>query len=113
MKVVLYLSGKARSRQFHAEQDSVAGSVTIPAALEAAFISTALEIGALDKPLPATVGYADPLPTIQLEAFSDLFSDLQDNVDHGDAPNPLLKLSAGIERLVNSECSCGVYHIVK
>lgn len=113
MKVVLYLSGKARNAQFHAEQDSVAGSVKIPAALEEAFINRALEIGALDKPLPATVGYADPLPTIQLEAFLDMFSDLQDNVRFGDKPDPLLKLSAGIERLVNSECSCGVYHIVK
>ena len=113
MKVVLYLSGKARSRQFHAEQDSVADSVEIPAALESAFINMALEIGALNKPLPASVGYADPLPTIQLEAFLDVFSDLEDDVRFGDAPDPLLKLSAGIGRLVNSECSCGVYHIVK
>lgn len=111
MKVVLYLSGKQRTRQFHAEQDSVAASVSIPKKLQEQFIEAALMIGALDAPLPKTVDWDDKLPTIEAEAFMDLFEDLQDNVEFG-GTEPLLALKNNFDYLVNSECSCGVYHIV-
>lgn len=113
MKVVLYLSGKASTKRFHNENDSVAGTVTIPKNLQEEFVKTAIEFGALESNALDTVKDNDRLTTIELGAFADAFADWEDELQFGGAPHPLLPLHNRLKRLWESECSCGVYHFIK
>jgi len=100
MKVVLFLSGRRSTEQFHTEQDSIADSVAVPAELQTEF-ENLLEM------YQAVTVKDNLLPTVCMDSLMDMLSDCSEN-------SPAWELLyTNMEQLSMSECSCGIYHFLK
>ena len=100
MQVVLYLSGRRGTEQFHTEQDSVAGAVKIPKALRTEFANL-LEMYDAVQCKPGL------LPTVCVDSLMDLLHDCSEN------SLAWADLYDNMEQLSMSECSCGIFHFVE
>jgi hypothetical protein len=107
MKVVVYLSGRSSTVQFHSEQDSMAGWATIPKKMQAEFVALAIDVGALEESDTVAVQYSNKLPTICIHTMLDVLADEESD---GAAIGQLYQ---SFEDLANNECGCGVFHFVK
>jgi hypothetical protein len=101
-KLVMYLSGRTMSADWHREQDSVAVSVTIPKAIEAEIERSLLEYCEMEEE-------DDKLPWVGTGALDDFFSDVEDN----GPDDPRYVIAAAVREMCRSECDCGFIHYVK
>lgn len=105
MKFVLYLSGASgQAASWHREHDTIAGSVLVPRALESALLERMVGCGVLEEELSPHWKF------LQLdENIDDMLSDIVDN-----GPEDVLHETAvKMRQLIQSECSCGVFHLVR
>lgn len=96
-KVVMYLSGKKKSAQWHAECDSVAASVSIPKKYQEKFYDY-FDMCGFIQPVE---GYLDWVVT---GGLADMCSDLIDNDDKYSAT------AKELMELCNCEFDCGAVH---
>jgi hypothetical protein len=90
--------------QWHREHDSVAGSVTIPKALEAEIERSLNEYCGMDECIDP-----EKLPWVVTEALDDLFSDIQENGPE----DPRFVIAEAVRELCRNECETGAVHFVK
>lgn len=112
MKIVIFLSGKRKTKQWHQERDSIAASVEIPNHLVNEFLEALECRGSLGDdcpPYPEKVMPSDPLPYVSTGELDDLVSDM---CDFEGCPDRQFYKDVH-EVITMSENDCGYVHIVR
>lgn len=104
MKLVIYLSGRTESAQWHRMHDSTAASVNIPPMMAPAMEKALREhCGLYEESEPGE------LPWVSTGALDDFFSDIQGN----GATDPLYAVADDIRSMCRCEADCGMVHFIK